>query len=161
MQNKNTLITMNRFSRTTKPKTVTKPTVNLGIENFPELSSVSSTKNAEWKYQAPALRSDAKIYSSGDVFEGDYDETGSPIYGKVTFANGNIYRGPIHYSWPKDYDDCESDEEEYEAVDEEWSDYEEEYYNEPINGVMTYPNGKRFVGVFCFGQEWQRNGPKR
>ena len=150
------LITMNRFSRTTKPK----QSVNLGLENFPELSNGISTKPAEWKYQEPVIRNDAKIYPSGDIFEGDYDETGNPIYGKVTFANGNIYRGPIHYSWPKDYDDYESTDEECEFTDEYYDEDDgeyEEYYYETRLGVMIYPNGKQFVGVFCFGDEWLRN----
>jgi len=137
---------MNRFSK--KPINVP---VAITPENFPELAPTLCLAAPEWKYKEVIIKSNAKFYPNGDIFEGDYnEETGRPLYGKITFVNGNVYKGPIHYSWPKD---CDDDDES--GDDDDWSseNYEEfvEYDN---RGVLFYPDGKRFIGVFCFGQEW-------
>lgn len=144
---------MNRFSKKTN-------NVHVAItpENFPELTPTSCVAAPEWKYKEVIIKSNAKYYPNGDIFEGEYDEgNGRPFYGKITFVNGNVYKGPIHYSWPKDYDDDESDDDEScdgNKVDDESSENYEQFVQYDNRGVLFYPDGKRFIGVFCFGKEW-------
>jgi hypothetical protein len=74
----------------------------------------------------------------------------------LTFANGDVYEGPIRDLWIKD-DEEEEDEDEGELESEtEYDDdyYDEEYYEEPPAnnyGRMTFKSGRVFWGVFNFG----------
>lgn len=137
---------------------------------FPELSVESSNlcvKPAEWNLTKTEPKDNSKVYPNGDVFEGDFDAiTGRPSYGKIMYANGNVYEGPIHYSWPQDKEsndddgggdghageeECEKDWEGDEGSEDFWDDKNAE---EEREGIWTFPDGKVFVGVACFGKEW-------
>jgi len=114
------------------------------------------------------FRDDAKYYKNGNIYEGDFDDEGLPCYGKITFANGDLYEGPIREHWIKDDEEEDDDvykndsvfgsyqhdyyEEDYD-YDDEYSDeyYEEEESRPEKYGKFTYANtGKVFWGVFCF-----------
>lgn len=164
--------TMSRRTRNTfKPST--KPSLDISSNIlFPILSTCAAESNMVkpiWNCEKVTIISDyAKRYSNGDIFDGDYDERGLPLYGKLTFANGNVYEGPIHETWPVEqeaaddgfvYDlvprnyepnDCYFDED-----TNTWYHYpQEEAYVEPEAsnyGVMTYADGRQFYGTFCFG----------
>jgi hypothetical protein len=120
-----------------------KPIYKYKEEDFPDLvNDVSGSKLdavAVWPLTKMGIPPNARVFDNGDVFDGDYDETGQPAYGTLRFSNGNIYRGPIHYSWPQDED----------AEDWEWE--EEEQWANPY-GELRFPDGRRFRGVFCFGK---------
>lgn len=122
-------------------------------ENFPVLVEVDISKPAEWNYEEKPVKNNAKIYSNGDVFEGQYDETtGKPDFGKITFKNGDVYEGPILYCWPHQrppiYVEVELEDGE---IEEQPMEQEAEYYD---YGTFTDADGKKTVGVFCFGKEW-------
>jgi len=124
-----------------------KPIYKYKEEDFPDLvNDVSGSKLdsvAVWPLTKTGIPPNARVFDNGDVFDGDYDETGQPAYGTLRFSNGNIYRGPIHYAWPKEYDEDEDKE------DWEWE--EEEQWANPY-GELRFPDGRRFRGVFCFGK---------
>jgi hypothetical protein len=107
-----------------------------------------------WNITKTEQLGNKKIYSNGDVFQGQFNtETGLPSYGVITFLNGNVYEGPIHYSWPQDADDTFETYGEYDETFDE--NYDETFVEAPVNeGIMTYPDGKTFIGVFCFGKAW-------
>jgi hypothetical protein len=122
-------------------------------KSFPSLkSNDSDTKleNPSWPFTNTNRISDsAKRYPNGDIFDGYYDEKGEPIYGKLTFANGTVYEGPIQSSWDKtaDQDDW---------IDEPMNYYDSYYDDFPHDdrvGVFTTPDGKSFCGIFCFGNK--------
>jgi hypothetical protein len=162
---------MNRFRSLTKP--ITKPSFTLKKSEFPDLSSNIVSIKQEWNCEKVSVfRDDAHYYPNGNVFEGDFDEKGRPSYGKLTYPNGDIYRGPLYYEWPKpvvvtykkkiehDYDtntDKQYDEEdEIDFCEQEVQEDEyiiEEYTEYPENGVLTYANGKTFEGIFRFGDK--------
>uniref|UniRef100_A0A6C0JGU9 Uncharacterized protein n=1 Tax=viral metagenome TaxID=1070528 RepID=A0A6C0JGU9_9ZZZZ len=142
--------------------------ISNGKKEFPELVQGSSDSvEPVWNFVKSEPKGNKKIYPNGDVFQGEFDsETGRPFYGIIIFVNGNIYEGPIHYSWPS-----QIEEETKELIDQQISvesdnfeddycDYDYEYETceqdiKPTNeGVMAYPDGKTFVGVFYFGKEW-------
>lgn len=141
--------------------------LKLTKEEFPSLSSgevsAQPIETINWK-KGPGEKQHTKVYPNGDYFDGDLDETGSPSYGTMTFANGNVYEGPFHTSWPKDTNegDVDHEDEEYEEYDENGEYYEDEEYDEFHDyesyrndyGVLTEPNGKSFVGLFCWGKGW-------
>jgi hypothetical protein len=130
-----------------------KQELDTSVTSFPSLQTNSSsikTENPDWPHtNINRISATAKRYSNGDIFDGYYDEKGEPIYGKLTFANGNVYEGPIQSSWDKssDQDDC---------IDEAME-YYDSYYDEfPIVeqlGVFTKTDGKKFFGIFCFGDK--------
>jgi len=120
------------------------------------------------------IRDDAKYYANGDRFEGDFDDNGLPCYGKITFANGTIYEGPIRSHWVHDEEE-QIDAELYDTWSEDQTqgtnnenavsqqpDDDYEYYEEyPEDthettcqdkyGKFTYPDGKIFWCITCFG----------
>jgi hypothetical protein len=96
----------------------------------------------------------AKIYKNGDAFDGIYDDNGLPVYGKIMFANGNIYEGCVHSVWHKDdeeFDDCDDDQEE--CFGEYYEEDQTDWFMYSNYGVMTYPDGKKFYGSFCFPEK--------
>lgn len=134
-------------------RTIRQPVVKFTDTDFPALpksSYVSPINKNEWisKKQDVVLNAPKK-----DVFEGCCDENGEPVYGKITFVNGDIYRGPILTSFPKEYE--EEYEEKYEEECEDDYDYEEDPYEN--YGEMWYANGTVFTGVFCFGKSVIKN----
>jgi hypothetical protein len=120
--------------------------------DFPELPETrsyvqqsSGTTNWSDIVNQYAQKCDEIRNKVADVFDGEYDEDGLPIYGKIRFSNGNVYRGPIFTEWPK-YDEWELENEmSDEPVDFNYDSYD--YY-----GEMTYPDGSTFYGMFCFGK---------
>uniref|UniRef100_A0A6C0B326 Uncharacterized protein n=1 Tax=viral metagenome TaxID=1070528 RepID=A0A6C0B326_9ZZZZ len=155
-----------------------KPVVDISSTvHFPLLTSVSelASEKPVWNCEKISRFSDnAKYFENGDVYEGYFDELGLPCYGKMTFANGNVYHGPIRDLWIKD-DEQDDEEEEVDSdgwiskvpcdlatrneetisEDEYYDDYyyeEDEPEKEQTYGKMTYPDGKVFWGVFCFAQ---------
>jgi hypothetical protein len=122
-------------------------------KSFPSLQSNDTDaklENPSWpRSNMNRISDSAKRYPNGDIFDGYYDEKGEPIYGKLTFANGNVYEGPIQSSWDKtaDQDDW---------IDEPM-DYYDSYYDDfsadDRVGVFTTPEGKTFYGIFCFGNK--------
>jgi hypothetical protein len=97
------------------------------------------------------LSETARINKNGDAFDGVYDDNGLPVYGKIMFANGNVYEGCVHSVWYKDeeeFDDCDDDQEE--CFDEYYEEYQTDWFMYSNYGVMTYPDGKKFYGSFCF-----------
>jgi hypothetical protein len=159
-----------------------KPVVDISSNvHFPLLTSVIelAPEKPVWNCEKISRFSDtAKYFNNGDVYEGDFDELGLPCYGKMTFANGNVYYGPIRDHWNNN--EIEEEEEKVDSdgwiskvprglairneetiLEDEYYDdyyYEEEYKleEEQTYGKMTYPDGKVFWGVFCFAQrsEW-------
>jgi hypothetical protein len=134
-----------------------KPTVDISSNSqFPVLSSVKALAQEKpmWNCEKVSQFSDtAKYFDNGDVYEGAFDELGLPCYGKMTFANGNVYEGPIRDYWMKDEEEEDEETVEETITNDEY--YEYEYYEEeqePVYGKMTYPSGKVFWGVFCFAQ---------
>jgi len=137
-----------------------KPVLDISSNrDFPSLLGNKNTVSAPvWNCEKITIISDgAKRYQNGDIFEGDFDEKGLPCYGKLTFANGNVYEGPIRETWPEDVEEDEEDFEETVCDSDSFYDdddyYYEEEYEEPVSnyGRMTYPDGSEFWGVFCFG----------
>jgi hypothetical protein len=117
--------------------------------HFPTLSTENLVKvAAEWNIESTRkLSENAKIYSNGDTFEGEFDTDGSPLYGRLNYANGDVYIGILLSKWtrqtyiPDDisetsYSFCYNEEEEADDFDN--------------YGQMTLANGKTFYGVFCF-----------
>jgi len=128
---------------------------------FPELSVDSKNlcvKPSEWNLVPSQIKDNSKVYPNGDVFEGEFDAiTGRPSYGKIMYSNGNVYEGPIHYSWPQDKEpNEEGDEDGEEEYENNWDGDEdgEEECEDVREGIWTFPDGKVFVGVACFGKEW-------
>jgi hypothetical protein len=123
------------------------------------------------------IRDDAKYYKNGSIYEGEFDKDGLPCYGKITYANGDVYEGPIREHWIKD-DEEEDDDECYKNdsifgsyqhdypinsymttgyyEEEEEEQDEDYYYDEEVEpklekyGKLTSANGRVFWGVFCF-----------
>jgi hypothetical protein len=119
-------------------------------KNFPALAKVADkilSKAPKWDCSETRVSDTEKVYPNGTRYDGYYDENGKPVHGKLTFKNGDVYKGPIRYSW-------ENDDEEYEdLIDQTGYYYDNYYYNEYTDckyGVMTSPEGKEFWGVFCF-----------
>lgn len=127
---------------------------NFTYDDFPELQSTEpfvKDNKSSWSSivnKDPVNDNDA---SSHDRFEGYCDEQGSPIYGKINFANGNIYKGPVFSSFPQD---VEIQDDESDAVFD-FEDETIEYDRDPYEnyGEMIYPDGTSFWGVFCFGKQ--------
>jgi len=139
-------------------------------KNFPSFVSQKNYQNEKnhkdnneeinWPHNNSQRKSEnLKVLKNGDIFEGYYDENGYPIFGKIRYVNGNVYEGPIKDYWDfgnNDEDDIDDfDEDLYdEKTDTNYSEYsEEEYYDNYFydrNGLMTYPDGKQFYGLFCF-----------
>jgi hypothetical protein len=150
--------TMSKFRNSFKTAApAKKPVVDISSNrDFPALPASKNTVSAPvWNCEKVTVISDgAKRYQNGDIFEGDDDENGLPFYGKLSFANGNVYEGPIRETWPEDVED-EDDEEtvcESDSYYEEDDYYEEEYEEPPNNyGRMIRADGSVFWGVFCFG----------
>jgi hypothetical protein len=127
----------------------TAPIVKLTPDQFPSLSTNTPTiQTMAWK-KPEVEKQHTKVYPNGDYFDGDLDENGSSSYGTMTFENGKVYEGPFHTSWPKDMTEAPLDEED-EGYDE-FHDYEA-YRND--YGTLTDPDGKTFVGLFCWGRGW-------
>lgn len=162
---------MNRFQRrNVVPSKVEKPKLDLTEENFPDLpmSDISrgpaTQTNTDW-ISAISSRTEENIrrFSNGDAFVGDYDKHGNPSYGKLMFANGNTYYGPIFTSWPNKGDDSELYMEEIPDPTDKYSfvyyDYiQDEQLDTYRNyGEMVYPDGRTFSGVFCFDDsKWSK-----
>jgi hypothetical protein len=130
-----------------------KAVLDVSEKSFPSLSSkeenVQQVK-VEWAHtNGNRISDNAKIYPNGDTFDGYYDEDGLPIWGKLTFINGNTYEGPIQSSWDKsgDRDDLVDEPGDY------YDSYYDEYFDDGRIGVFTTPAGKQFYGVFCFGDK--------
>jgi hypothetical protein len=128
-----------------------KPTLDNSEENFPRLATVTDkilSHAPTWNCSATQVSDTEKTYPSGTKYDGYYDENGKPVYGKIKFKNGDVYEGPIHYSWDKD------DEEYEDLIDQTGYYYDNYFYSDYLNngkyGVMRYPNGKEFWGVFYF-----------
>lgn len=135
--------------------------LDLNAENFPDLSTTDVSRgpvvvtNTDWKSAITSkVEENIRRFSNGDSFIGEYDENGHPAYGKLMFANGNTYCGPIFTSWPQDpepyYEEMPDPNNEYSFVYY----YGEDEYVDPYQnyGEMIYPDGKSFWGVFCFDQ---------
>jgi hypothetical protein len=131
--------------------------------NFPSLCPpVKTTEKASWPHNNSNRVSDnVRVYPNGDSFDGYYDENGKAIYGKLKFANGDIYEGPIRSTWDKnDEEEIESEDNVCVSDEGEWNDdyasyYEDDcdyYYTNKNYGVLTLANGNKFHGVFCFGE---------
>ena len=117
--------------------------------DFPTLPEVkeSTAVNSSIKNWSSILTQDADrrdpTKHTNDEFHGDCDESGLPIYGKISFSNGNVYRGPIFTECPK-FDEWE--------LENEMSDDPIDYYFDPCDfyGEMIYSEGTSFYGQFCF-----------
>jgi len=154
-----TLITnnkMSRFQRNQRNQNQAKVALDLSTQNFPDLSMNPlpiHSKHIEWgadmitKTNVPTRK-----FANGDVFEGEFDQDGNPIRGKLMLANGNTYYGPIFTSWPQEsepyYEEMPDPNDEYSFVYyyKEYQDVDP-YWN---YGEMVYKDGKSFWGVFCF-----------
>jgi len=130
-----------------------KEILDVSEKSFPSLSSnenPTQSVKVNWAHtNGNKISDNAKVYPNGDTFEGYYDENGFPIWGKLTFANGTIYKGPIQSSWDKTMD-CDD------WIDEPM-DYYDSYYDyyedDGRRGLFTTSDGKQFYGVFCFGDK--------
>jgi len=138
------------MSRFRNSKLTTKKVVSFTDADFPVLpevkESLASTSAGIKNWSAFLTKGSQKLDISNeanDVFEGECDASGLPIYGKIKFSNGNIYRGPIFTEWPK-FDEWE--------LENEMSDDPVEYYYDPYDfyGEMFYQDGSSFYGQFCF-----------
>jgi hypothetical protein len=111
-----------------------------------------SEPKSNW-LEAISMRNNENItrYSNGDSFEGDFDDDGLPAYGKMIFANGNVYYGPINTSWQIQRENGLSEDDELEEYEDEYS-YIDDYEN---YGEMFYPDGRSFYGAFCFPSKSQ------
>jgi len=153
---------MNRFQRRNVMQSkVEKPKLELTAENFPDLpmSDISrgpaAQTNTDWITMISKRTEDnIRRFSNGDSFIGDYDQAGNPSYGKLMFANGNTYYGPIFKSFPND---SEQQLEEIPDPNDKYSfiyyDYiQDEQEADPYQnyGEMVYSDGRIFSGVFCF-----------
>jgi hypothetical protein len=139
------------MSRFRNSKFATKKVVAFTDADFPLLPEVKepTTANSAIKNWSAFLSQDAQKCDERnqetDRFDGECDANGLPIYGKIKFSNGNVYRGPIYTEWPK-FDEWEL---ENEMLDEPF-----EYYYDPCDyyGEMVYADGTSFYGQFCFGK---------
>jgi hypothetical protein len=123
--------------------------LDISDKNFPALPSVGA-KNASpgWpKIVGRKLSETAKIYKNGDAFDGVYDDNGFPVYGKIMFTNGNVYEGCVNSAWIKEDEDLEEQEEDF---DEYYEEDQTDWFLYSNYGIMTYPDGKKFYGSFCF-----------
>jgi hypothetical protein len=146
---------MSRFQRNPNNKTM-KATLDLSTQSFPDLSMNTlpiHSKPVEWGADMVVKTNlPFRQFANGDVFEGEFDQHGNPIRGKLMFANGNTYYGPIFTSWPQDpepyYEEMPDPDDEYSFVYY----YEDQEDIDPYRnyGEMVYPDGKSFWGVFCF-----------
>jgi hypothetical protein len=126
--------------------------LKLTIEEFPELPFISKPTPVIKNDWAAIINKDSTPEQHqiiDDIFEGEVDENHVPVYGKITFANGNIYTGPIFTSFPKDDEDIEDVDDQYDE-NNEFEYYERDPYAN--YGEMLYPDGSSFWGVFCFGE---------
>lgn len=139
------------MQRNAKPKATYKFTP----DDFPELPFADKTDNSSNKSKWTVVVNKDTEYDFKalmmDKFEGYYDDQGVPIYGKIDFANGNTYTGPIFSSFPQD---VEIQHDESDTVFE-FQDETIEYDRDPYEnyGEMIYPDGTSFWGVFCFGKQ--------
>ena len=140
------------MSRSNYKNPFKKQEVDISEKSFPSLPTnhnVMKSEKSAWPHSSNRVSDTVKQHPNGDTFDGYYDENGQPIWGKLTFANGNIYEGPIQSSWDKkdDSDDW---------IDEPM-DYYDSYYDEYVadgrSGLFTTPDGKQIYGVFCFGDK--------
>jgi len=136
-------------------------TIQMTSQDFPELSvsqnlrETTTESKADWLSAISAYKySNIRTFANGDSFEGEYDIHGNPIRGKLMFANGNTYYGPINTSWKiqkEDTDGHESEEcySQTQSHDQENStDYDNNQYTD--YGEMVYADGSSFWGIFCF-----------
>jgi len=147
-------------------KTRYTPVIKFTENDFPQLQQTTAPIiKKEW---GPTKNTVVLVSNKYDIFKGQCDNNGVPTYGKISFGNGDTYRGPIFTSFPKneeeltldndDYKDCDEDYEEYE--EDECFDYEQvPYEQDPYEnyGEMIYKDGRSFRGVFCFGQSVIKN----
>jgi hypothetical protein len=143
-------------------KTRYTPVIKFTEKDFPQLQQTAAPiiKN-EW---VPTKNKEIVVSNRYDIFKGQCDNHGVPTYGKISFGNGDIYRGPIFTSFPKNDEELTRDiVEEYEEEEYEEEEYEEDeqfpYEQDPyVNyGEMRYKDGSSFRGVFCFGQSVIKN----
>ena len=144
---------------------------------FPILSGTTVARQSQNKDWINKKKNADVLIQKHDIFEGKCnDETGMPMYGKISFVNGDIYEGPIFTSFPKynddegnddereyvedEYDEDEYDEDEYDEDKYDEDGYDEgEYEKDPYEnyGEMIYKDGTSFWGIFCFGQSVIKN----
>lgn len=124
-------------------------------DDFPELPQTNTSNNSYDKNMWSSIINKHidgdRNTSTHDTFEGYYDGQGSPIYGKIDFANGNIYKGPIFNLFPQEIEVSDDDSEKSIYFEDESIEYERDPYEN--YGEMIYPNGTTFWGVFCFGKQ--------
>jgi hypothetical protein len=134
-----------------------KPTFKIVDTDFPQLPTVNpiNPNNDKTEWISKKTPESAVNTQPFDIYEGSYDENSVPIYGKIIFANGDVYRGPIFTSFPKE--DIIYEHDEYNSYDsmKEYEEYEQDPYEN--YGEMHYANGKVFSGVFCFGKSVIKN----
>jgi hypothetical protein len=128
--------------------------LDISDKNFPSLpSNNGNTPLAGWPIEVGRRFSEtAKVYKNGDVFDGIYDDKGLPVYGKIVFANGNVYEGCVHSIWHKeeDYNTDDDNDEIEENFDEYYEEHHTDWFMYSNYGVMTNTDGKKFYGSFCF-----------
>lgn len=143
--------------QSTKRAPPPKPVLDISSNiQFPSLSTEVKADDPIWNCEKVRIfRDDAKYYKNGNIYEGEFDEGGLPCYGKLTFANGDVYEGPIREQWIKDDEEENSEDETYsEETDEnyeDWDEYYEEKQQTETYGRLTRCDGSVFWGVFCFG----------
>jgi hypothetical protein len=104
------------------------------------------TYEGEWYYDSYQIcrKNGKKIYTNGDVYEGEWKRNYKEGKGKMIYANGDIYEG----EW--DYD---HHSEQGEMIYENGDIFEGRWYKTPRDGIMKYANGDVYKGGFLENTE--------